>query len=48
MTPSQRAALARAQIAVQAAQITPTPDRLTAAIAALLTALEETAAKEQK
>ena len=48
MTPSQRAALARAQIAVQAALITPNPYRLSAAIAALLTALEELAAKDQK
>ena len=47
MTTSQRAALARAQIAVQAAQIAPTPDHLSAAIAALLTALEEIT-KEQK
>lgn len=47
MTTSQRAALARAQIAVQAAQITPNPYRLTATIDALLTALEEIA-KDQK
>ena len=40
---AQRAALARAQIAVQSARIAPTTDRLIAAIASLLTALEERA-----